>query len=107
MSKFEYILNANEQNRVLYTYDGDTTGQTVIYRLKKNIENTTAPLIEVTATKTLESATESTGYFDLDLTGTNYSGNHYFEIEFNDGVNPPIFWGESPTKVFIQIRLDN
>jgi hypothetical protein len=108
-------LNAKEKNRILYTLEPekspdlvDTTNYTITFRLKANIENTTAPLIEVNATKTLESTTKSTGYFDVDLsltTPSTYLGIYYYEIEANDGVNPPVFWEISTLEIIT--RLDN
>lgn len=99
-------LNAKEQNRLSYSLDIDTTGYTVTFRMKASIENTTEPLAEVNATKLTESTT-STGYFDIDLTATDYSGEYFYEIELNGGVNPPVFFGIKPEKLKIQTRLDN
>jgi hypothetical protein len=91
----------------------DTTSYNVIFRLKKSIENTTTPLIEVNAVKTLE-GTSSTGYWDLDLSLTPLEllkGLYYYEVELNDGVNAPIFFGEkdsaTPKPCSINVRLDN
>lgn len=111
-----FTLNAKERNRLLYTITPesstdlvDTTGYTITFRAKTEIENTTAPIIETTATKTLESSTKSTGYFDIDLSGSpynTYTGFYYFEIEADDGVNPPVFLTDRESLEIIT-RLDN
>jgi len=106
-------LNAKNKNRFPWTYDNDLTGYQVIFRLKQYVEDTSAPLIEVLGTKTATTATLTTGYFDVDLTSTDYSGKYFFEIEINDGASinatpttPPLF-NQTPTACLIQTRLDN
>lgn len=105
------ILNAKEITRVTYSLDADTSGYDVIFRLKKSVENTTTPLVEQGAIKLTETSTSSTGYFDIDLqtspTLAALSGPYVYEIEMNDGSNPPIFYGKKPQRCLIQIRLDN
>lgn len=103
-------LNAKEVNRISYKLDVDTSAYTVTFRLKANIENTTVPLIEVDATKVTSGST-STGYFDINLaanpTVQALAGYYYYEVELNDGSNPPIFYGVTPARCKIQTRLDN
>jgi len=96
-------LNAKELNRLTYNITVDTTTYTVIFRLKKTVENVTVPLIEVNATK----LTTATGFWDIDLSPTTFQGAYTYEIELNDGVNAPIFYGGAPQKCLIQVRLDN
>lgn len=104
------ILNAKEKNQLTYSLDLDTTGFDVIFRLKKSIENITVPLIEENAVKATEGST-STGYWDIDLeTDPNLAvlkGAFTYEIELNDGINPPVFYGDKPQRCLLQVRLDD
>jgi hypothetical protein len=108
-------LNAKKVNRIYYTIENElstelvnTTGIDVIFRMKKDKENLTTPLFEITATKTLETDTKSQGYWDVDLTTDpedTYIDMYYWEMELNDGVNPPKI--EDIQTLEIKITLDN
>jgi hypothetical protein len=106
-------LNAKNKNRLLWSYDKDLTGYQIIFRLKQSVEDTTAPLVEVLATVITLTATLTEGYFDIDLTGTSYTGRYFYEIEINDATTingtptvAPLF-NLAPTACIIQTRLDN
>jgi hypothetical protein len=106
-------LNAKNKNRFPWNYDTDLTGYQVIFRLKQYIEDTTTPLVEVLGNITTTTATSTVGFFDIDLTGTDYAGRYYFEIEINDATTingtptvAPLF-NLAPTACLIQTRLDN
>jgi hypothetical protein len=96
------VLIAKEVNQVNYSLKpknsedtADTTGYTLFFRFKETEENITAPLLETTAFKITETVAESTGYFIVNLEGvveSEYEGFYYYEIEANDGVNPPLFF---------------
>jgi hypothetical protein len=102
-----FTLNALHNNRHLFSYGVDLTGFTVFFRAKNEIENTTAPIVEVTATITSATASLSAGYFDIDLTAiTTLNENFYYEVEITDGVNPPLF-NIQPVKGKLITRLDN
>jgi hypothetical protein len=109
-----FTLNAKQKNRHNWVYDDNLTGYQVIFRLKQYVEDITIPLIEVLATHSYNATTSlEEGYFDIDLTGTDYSGKYFFEIEINDAVSinatpttPPLF-NQTPTACLIQTRLDN
>lgn len=109
-----FYLNSKSVNKILYklkpSVTGElvnTTGHTLIYRLKKNIENSTIPLLEVIATPTTQSDILSEGYFTIDLTTLDISGVYYFEIEWIKSDGSSTFFDISPKQVLIQTRLDN
>jgi hypothetical protein len=106
-------LNAKNINRFPWSYDEDLTGYQVIFRLKKYIEDTTVPLVEVLGQSLTVTSGVTTGYFDIDLTSLDISGTYYYEIEINNATTingtptiPPIF-NLAPTQCYIQTRLDN
>lgn len=105
-----FVLNAKEWNHITYLIDVNTTGFDVIFRLKKNVENTTVPLVEVTAIKATE-GTSSSGYWSIDLKTdpdlASLQGAFVYEIELNDNVTPPVFYGKTPQRCILQVRLDN
>jgi len=107
MSCYPLILYLKKKFKTIITFKNvDLSTQTIYFRVKKERENTTAPLIEVALSNLTYTSPNTTGLLSVDLTASTLDeGNYYGEIEITDGTT---YSDISPTfTVSIKKSIDN
>lgn len=106
MSNLE--LKKGTYNKINTTFDRNLTGSTVEYRLKKNREDITTPLVEGTVTITTYAAT-SLGDFEIDLSTdplNDLIGNYYIDFKIYNNLIPdkPVYTEIKPVTIVTTLK---